>query len=131
MRISGGLYGGLSLKQAFKSFSFYFVIFLVIVFGALLLGSLLPGDEMLYSELVAQLSDDNVQSIVLENDVATVKLKNDITVSRTDKKGNAKEVKLEKGKAYDVDIISSGEFQGFMTEILSGDGARRLHLMKI
>ena len=83
----------------------------------------MSGNEMLYSELVGQITAGNVKSVVLEKNIATVKLREETLVMRTGKDGKENSVTLKADTEYEVDIISVGDFQKFITEQLSAEEA--------
>jgi len=107
--------------KLFKSLSFYIVIIAVIIIASLALGSFVGAEDMLYSELIEQIQADNVKSIVLEKNTATVKLKADSTVQRENDKGESEEVSLKVDSTYEVTVIATDEFQTYITSILDSD----------
>lgn len=107
--------------KAFKSLSFYIVIIAIIIIVATLLGSFAGAEEMHYSELVEQIQANNVKSIVLEDDMATVKLKDDSVAKRENDKGVVEDYKLKSSVTYEVTIISADEFQTYITTLLAID----------
>ena len=107
--------------KIFKSLSFYIVVIAVIIIAATVLQSYAGAEEMLYSELVEQIQADNVKSIVLEDDMATVKLKADSFAQRENEKGEIKDHPLKASTTYEVSIIAADEFQTYITALLASD----------
>ncbi len=110
------------MKNAFKSLSFYIVLIVVVVLGAMVISGLMPGEKLLNSELIEQLAADNVKSIVLNDkdavNVAVIKLKKDVEITRIDEKsGKEAKVKLKANNAYEVFVQE--DFDGFVTGILA------------
>jgi cell division protease FtsH len=77
--------GGRYLKY-FKGLSFYIVLFVIILFILTLYQNTDTPVELTYSDLLRGISENNIETIVLEGDKATVTFKkNPIENSRTDK----------------------------------------------
>jgi cell division protease FtsH len=77
--------GGRYLKY-FKGLSFYIVLFVIILFVLTLYQNTDTPAELTYSDLLRGISENNIETIVLEGDKATVTFKkNPIENSRTDK----------------------------------------------
>jgi cell division protease FtsH len=70
----------------FKGLSFYIVLFVIILFILTLYQNTDTPVELTYSDLLRGISENNIETIVLEGDKATVTFKkNPIENSRTDK----------------------------------------------
>ncbi|MBQ8827816.1 MAG: ATP-dependent zinc metalloprotease FtsH [Clostridia bacterium] len=104
--------------KVFKSLSFYLVIIAIIIVIATIIQSFAGAETLLYNELIEQIHDGNFKSVVLEEDKATVLLKNDATITRLDSSGTQQEVKLEASSTYEVSILSPEEFQAYITTLL-------------
>jgi cell division protease FtsH len=77
--------GGRYLKY-FKGLSFYIVLFVIILFILTLYQNTDTPAELTYSDLLRGISENNIETIILEGDKATVTFKkNPIENSRTDK----------------------------------------------
>ncbi len=109
--------------KIFKSLSFYIVIIAVIIIVAVTIQSNNGVKDMSYNEMVEQINAGNIKSIVLEEDMATVKLKNDAEITRLDDSGKQKPTKLDSDSTFEVSIMSPSEFQVYITSLLDGEDA--------
>ena len=92
----------------FKGLSVYIVIFVIILFMVTILTSPGTSYQMSYSELLSQIKNNNVQSVVLKGDEATVKL----IKQKQDAKGTPE---------YVVYVSSADSFTNLMTEAYYND----------
>lgn len=67
----------------FKGLSFYIVLFVIIIFVIMLFNGTGNPKTRTYSELITAVQTDNVKSIVLQGEEATVEFKNDATSKYT------------------------------------------------
>ena len=107
------------MKKAFKGLLVYIIIFVAVILVVMAIKSFMPKPELLYSELITEINKNNVESIILDDETATVTLREEITVERETPDGK-KEIKtLTPDKKYSVDVMSVTEFQAYMTEVLN------------
>ncbi len=102
------------MKNATKSVSFYIILIAAVILLVLAISSFIPLPRMQYGEFIDQLKDGNIATAVLKETECVVTLRSDVAVQRS-----GKTVNLKKGTEYGVDVVSPGEFQRFMTEVIN------------
>ena len=83
-----------------RTISPYIVIIGIIVFAVMLISSFIQPDEINYTDYLNELTAQNIETIELEGNVATIKLKEDSSIN--------KDLKSEK---YIVKILSQDAFE--------------------
>jgi len=92
--------------KVLKAISPYIVIMGAVILAAVIITSFIGNKEISYSQLVLELRDQNVETVKLEDNTATVVVKGD---SKTDEK-------LKAGK-YSVKVLDAATFEQLMIEL--------------
>ncbi len=96
--------------KALKAISPYIVMIGLVVLIVMVVSSLMTGPELAYTQFVSELKANNVSSVKLEGNEATVKLKEQ---SKLDSKIKAGE--------YTVYVHSQDNFEALMTDVTMND----------